>query len=132
MSNIYRTKRPGIAEDAPTIDNVAGRKGSGDQNRPGAKSELRQGVRNYPPESDSESYQGARANFAHNERTATSSGNLFSGGLIGQDVNGTDLISSLADVKQGVEEDTRREMEPMNVNLYGKSSSSARPGALLD
>ncbi|KAL4265775.1 hypothetical protein AB1N83_004558 [Pleurotus pulmonarius] len=74
MSNIYRTKRPGIAEDAPTIDNVAGRKGSGDQNRPGAKSELRQGVRNYPPESDSESYQGARANFAHNERTATSSG----------------------------------------------------------
>ncbi|KAF4579961.1 hypothetical protein EYR36_001781 [Pleurotus pulmonarius] len=47
-------------------------------------------------------------------------GNQTSGGLIDQALNSTNLKSELVDAKQGVDEDTRREVEPLNP--YGKSS----------
>ncbi|KAG9225212.1 hypothetical protein CCMSSC00406_0007043 [Pleurotus cornucopiae] len=37
-----------------------------------------------------------------------------SGGLINQSLNGTSLKSGLADAKQGVDEDTRRDIDPLN------------------
>ncbi|KAJ8692123.1 hypothetical protein PTI98_009461 [Pleurotus ostreatus] len=89
-------------------------------------------VGNYPPGNDTTSSGGYGSANVWSDRVPranpdsnTNSNPVITesqpfGGLIDQSLNGTSLKSGLADAKQGVDKDTRRDIDPLNP--YGKSS----------
>ncbi|KAG9225199.1 hypothetical protein CCMSSC00406_0007030 [Pleurotus cornucopiae] len=126
MSNEYSNNDA----DASTIGNVASREPDSDHGR---TSKLGSGIGNYPPGNDTTSSGGYGSANVWSDRvqrgnpddsTINSDSPITesqpSGGLIDQSLNGTSLKSGVADAKQGVDEDTRRDIDPLNP--YGKSS----------
>ncbi|KAF7424857.1 hypothetical protein PC9H_010168 [Pleurotus ostreatus] len=129
MSNEYINKEAA----APAVGNVASREpGSGDDLGRNSKG-------NYPPENDTTSSGGYGSANVWSDRVqkgdpdsavdskSTITESQPSGGLIDQSLNGTSLKSGLADAKQGVDEDTRRDID--SLNPYGKSSLDSSSNA---
>ncbi|KAF4596866.1 hypothetical protein EYR40_007442 [Pleurotus pulmonarius] len=135
MSNEHKNKNSGPAVGgAPTIGNAMGREPDpGDQHGHDAGNGVGREVANHPPEHDTTSdggYGSAEVwsdGVQRGNAESAMTGNQTSSGLIDQSLNGTNLKSELADAKQGVDEDTRREMEPLSP--YGKSSLDSNSDA---
>ncbi|KDQ25050.1 hypothetical protein PLEOSDRAFT_170056 [Pleurotus ostreatus PC15] len=136
MSSEYGNKEAGalaVGNGKGSIISVASRQsGSKSGNEHDGTSKPAPAVGNYPPGNDttlsggycSANVRSDRVQRGNPDRNINSDPAITEsqpfGGLIDQSLNGTSLKSGLADAKQGVDKDTRRDIDPLNP--YGKSS----------